>query len=123
MSSLLRFMKIIFFANTDWYLYKFRLGLASFLRDQGAEVIMMSPFGAYGPRMENNGFRWIPLPMDRRSLNPIREVRLLKFIYTVYKQERPDAVHNFTIKSVVYGALAAQAAGVQNRIHAVTGLG
>ena len=116
-------LKIIFFANTDWYLYNFRLALARSLREQGAEVIMMSPPGEYGTRIEKEGFRWISLPMERRSLNPFREIRLLRYICSIYKKERPDVVHNFTIKSVIYGALAAQAAGVKNRIHAVTGLG
>ncbi len=116
-------MKIIFFANTDWYLYNFRLGLARYLREQGAEIIMMSPPGDYGPQLEKQGFRWIALPMERRSLNPFREIQLLRCISLIYKEEQPDIVHNFTIKSVVYGALAGQAAGIKKRIHAVTGLG
>ncbi|MCI5217628.1 MAG: hypothetical protein D3914_00170 [Candidatus Electrothrix sp. LOE2] len=101
-------MKIIFFANTDWYLYNFCLGLARSLHAQGAEVIMMSPPGDYGPRIATEGFRWLPLPMNRRSLNPFREIRLLHYIYSIYKKEQPDVIHNFTIKSVIYGALAGQ---------------
>uniref|UniRef100_UPI004055F9B6 glycosyltransferase family 4 protein n=1 Tax=Candidatus Electrothrix sp. TaxID=2170559 RepID=UPI004055F9B6 len=116
-------MKIIFFANTDWYLYNFRLGLARFLCEQGAEVVMMSPPGEYGARIKAEGFRWLPLPMNRRSLNPFREFQLLRYICSIYRKEQPDVVHNFTIKSVVYGALAAQAVGIKKRIHAVTGLG
>jgi glycosyltransferase involved in cell wall biosynthesis len=116
-------MKIIFFANTDWYLYNFRLGLARYLREQGAEIVMISPPGKYGERIEQQGFRWIPLPMERRSLEPFREIQLLRYIWLIYQEEQPDVVHNFTIKSVVYGALAAQAAGIKKRIHAVTGLG
>ncbi len=122
-SEVLPFMKIVFFANTDWYLFNFRLNLARYLRDQGTEVVMMSPPGDYGARFHNEGFRWISLPMNRRSLNLFGEVRLLKVIRDIYRKEAPDAVHNFTIKSVVYGSLAAQAAGVKARIHAVTGLG
>ncbi|MCI5149070.1 MAG: glycosyltransferase family 1 protein [Candidatus Electrothrix sp. MAN1_4] len=116
-------MKIIFFANTDWYLYNFRLGLARYLRKQGAEIVMMSPSGDYGPQIEQQGFRWIALPMQRRSLNPFREIQLLRYICSIYREEQPDVVHNFTIKSVIYGALAAQLVGVKKRIHAVTGLG
>ncbi|WP_041065651.1 glycosyltransferase family 4 protein [Thiolapillus brandeum] len=116
-------MKIIFFANTDWYLYNFRLGLAHYLSNQGVEVVMMSPPGDYGAQLEEQGFRWIPLPMERRSLNPLAEWKLLRFIRSVFRAEQPDAVHSFTIKSVVYGGLAAQSAGIPNRIHAVTGLG
>ena len=123
LNNLLQLMKVIFFANTDWYLYNFTLNLARCLCNQGTEVVMMSPPGKYGPQIEAQGFRWIPLPMNRRSLNPLRELRLLYRIFSIYRKEQPNAVHNFTIKSVVYGALAARASGVQNRIHAVTGLG
>ena len=116
-------MKVIFFANTDWYLFNFRLGLARYLRDKGAEVVMLSPPGEYGARIEAAGFHWIPLPMDRRSLHIVSELKLLKRILQIYKAERPDVVHNFTIKCVVYGSLAAQLAGIKARINAVTGLG
>ncbi|WP_456447435.1 glycosyltransferase family 4 protein [Thiolapillus sp.] len=116
-------MKVIFFANTDWYLYNFRLDLARYLAAQGMEVVMMSPPGDYGERLQQEGFRWISLPMERRSLNPLAEWKLLRRIRKIYEQEKPDAVHNFTIKSVIYGGLAAQAQAIRCRIQAVTGLG
>lgn len=116
-------MKLIFFANTDWYLWHFRLDLARFLREQGLEIVLMSPPGKYGPLFADEGFRWLPLPMNRRSLNPCRELALLRRICSIYRQEQPDAVVHFTLKCVIYGGLAAQAAGVRRRIHAVTGLG
>ena len=116
-------MKVLLFANTDWYLYNFRLGLAKFLRDNGFEVVMISPQGPYGPRLVAEGFRWIPLQMDRRSLNPWRELRLIAQIASILRAEKPALVHNFTIKCVVYGSLAARWAGVQARVNAVTGLG
>ena len=83
----------------------------------------MSPPGEYGPLIEAAGFRWLALPMNRRSLNIIRELRLLKKIVQIYKAEGPEIVHNFTIKCVVYGSLAAQLAGIPRRINAVAGLG
>jgi len=116
-------MKVLFFANTDWYLYNFRLGLARFLRERGAEVVMMSPYGAYGPRIEAAGFHWSPLPMDRRSLNLVGELTLLRRILEVCRSEQPDVIHNFTIKCVVHGSLAARWLGIGRRINAVTGLG
>lgn len=118
-----RAKKVIFFANTDWYLFNFRLGLARYLRDREFEVVMMSPPGDYSERFSSEGFRWIGLPMDRRSLDPLGELRLLNRIRSIYRDESPDAVHNFTIKSVVYGSLAGQAAGIRARVNAVTGLG
>jgi glycosyltransferase involved in cell wall biosynthesis len=116
-------MKVIFFANTDWYLYNFRLPLAKFLRARGFEVVMLSPVGSYGPRLESEGFRWIGLDMERRSLNPARELALIRRISAVYAVERPDIVHHFTIKCVVYGSLIARWQGIRNRVNAVTGMG
>ncbi len=116
-------MKIILFANTDWYLYNFRLPLAKYLREKGLEVILVSPPGSYGPKLEENGFRWISVPMERRSLNPWKEFKLLRHLKKLYAKEKPDLVHHFTIKNVVYGSLAARMAGIKPRVNAVTGLG
>jgi glycosyltransferase involved in cell wall biosynthesis len=116
-------VKIIFFAASDIFLQHFCLVLARFLRSQDVEVVMMSSAGDHGALLEAEGFRWISLPMNRRSLNPLHEIRLLRHIRNIYKEERPCAVHNFTVKSVIHGGLAAQAAGIANRINTVPGLG
>jgi glycosyltransferase involved in cell wall biosynthesis len=116
-------VKVIFFANTDWYLYNFRLPFAKFLRERGFEVVMLSPIGSYGPLLQAEGFRWVGLDMNRRSLNPAREFALIRRISAVYAAEKPDIVHHFTIKCVVYGSLIARWHGIRNRVNAVTGMG
>lgn len=116
-------MKILLFANTDWYLYNFRLPLANFLKHKGIEVVLISPPGTYVSRLEEQGFRHISLQMERRSLNPWKEAKLLTHLTQLYATEKPDLVHHFTIKCVIYGSLAAQMAGIQPRVNAVTGLG
>jgi hypothetical protein len=95
-------LKAILFANTEWYLYNFRLPLARALRARGFEVLLISPPGEYGERLRAEGFRWQPLPMDRRSLNPPRELGLLLHFTRLYRRERPDVVHHFTVKCVIY---------------------
>jgi glycosyltransferase involved in cell wall biosynthesis len=115
--------KVILFANTDWYLFNFRRSLALALQDEGYDVLLLSPAGEYGPRLRALGLRWRPLPMDRRSVNPLREAALLLRVATLLRHERPALLHNFTIKSAVYGSLAARMAGVPARINAVDGLG
>ena len=116
-------MKFVFYANTDWYLYNFRLSTARQLQAHGHEVVMLSPPGDYGARFADHGFRWIPLAMDRASLNPLREVRTLRELVRVLRDERPDMLHNFTVKCAVYGALAARAARVPAVVNAVAGMG
>src|SRR4051812_33830829 len=61
-------MKVLLFANTDWYLFNFRRSLAQALRDAGCELLLVSPEGKYGHRLRELGFEWVPAPMLRRSL-------------------------------------------------------
>ena len=116
-------MKIILFANTAWYLFNFRLSLAKALQEQGHEVLLISPSGEYGARLQELGFRWEALPMDRKSLNPLLELRLLAYLCQLYRREQPALAHHFTIKCVVYGSIAALLARVPARVNAVAGMG
>jgi glycosyltransferase involved in cell wall biosynthesis len=44
-------------------------------------------------------------------------------LYRLMLREAPDLVHNFTLKSVAYGSLAARLAGVKNTVNSIVGLG
>lgn len=116
-------LKIVLFANTEWYLYNFRRSLALALREAGFEVLLISPPGPYGEKLRALGLQWQPVPMVRRSLNPLRELHLLWHLWRLFRRERPALVHGFTIKCAVYGALAARLAGVPARVNAVAGMG
>ncbi|MFP5264501.1 MAG: glycosyltransferase family 4 protein [Blastocatellia bacterium] len=116
-------MKIILFANTDWYLYNFRLALAKAIVAQGHELVLLSPPGKYTERLKQAGFRWIPLPLERRRLNPLAELVTILRIAQVYHKERPDLVHHFTVKCVLYGSIAARLVRVKAVVNALAGLG
>lgn len=111
------------FANTEWYLFNFRRTLAIALRDAGHEVVLVSPDGPYGEKLRALGLRWLPAPMVRRSLNPLRELALVLWLRRLVAREKVDLVHGFTIKCAVYGSLAARLAGVPARVNAVAGMG
>ena len=64
-------LKIILFANTDWYLYNFRLSLANALRDRGDDLLLLSPPGEYGQKLIDLGFRWQPLSMEYLAQEPL----------------------------------------------------
>ena len=115
--------KILLFANTDWYLYNFRRSLAERLRAEGWQVVLISPPGEYGPKLEALGFRWIPFDFAPGGTNPLAELNVLRRLLALYRTERPDLVHHFTIKCVLYGSLAARLVGGIPVVNAVTGLG
>ncbi len=116
-------MKAILFANTDWYLYNFRLDTARYLKEQGWDVVLMSPPGNYSDRFAAEGFRFIPFDFSRKGINPFLELTTIRRLRQVYEKERPDLVHHFTIKCVIYGSFAAKQSGIKAIVNAITGLG
>jgi len=116
-------MRVLLFANTDWFLWNFKLALARALRARGDEVILMSPPGPFGERLRAEGFAWEPIALSRSGINPLRELGAVRELLSRYRALKPDVVHHFTIKCVIYGSLAARRAGVRHVINSVTGLG
>jgi len=115
-------VKILLFANTDWYLFNFRLALAEALRTEGHQVVLVSPPGSYAPRLQELGFRWLRFPLSRRGMNPFTELSTIARLAWLYGHEKPDVVHHFTVKCVLYGSLIAHLLGIET-INSVTGLG
>ena len=116
-------MKAVLFANTDWYLYNFRIEYAKFLKSQGWDVVLMSPDGEYVEKIEALGFRHIDMEFSRKGMNPAAESDAIRRIREVYEAEQPDLVHHFTIKCMIYGSIAARQVGVKSVVNSVTGLG
>jgi glycosyltransferase involved in cell wall biosynthesis len=115
--------KIGLVANTDWYLYNFRLSLARFLRAQGYEVVLISPPGPYAPLLQQAGFRWVAWKVGRQTLAPWAELAALIRLTRLYHREKPALVHQHTIKPVLYGSLAARLARVPAVVNSITGRG
>ncbi len=115
--------RVLLFANTTWYLYNFRMALARRARDAGHEVLMAGPRDEYAERVRQAGFEWYPVEVSRRGMNPIIEAGAIIQCGRLYRRLRPELVHHFTIKPVVYGSLAARLAGVKRVVNSITGLG
>jgi glycosyltransferase involved in cell wall biosynthesis len=115
-------VKILLFANTDWYLFNFRLALAQALQREGDEVVLVSPDGPYAPRLQALGFRWLSFPLSRQGLNPFAEFGTIVRLARLYRREKPDLVHHFTVKCVLYGSAVARLLRIKT-VNSVTGMG
>ena len=113
-------MKVLFVANTDWYLYNFRRSFAQFLTRQGFRVVTVSPSGAYAASLQQLGYRWIRWEVGRKTISPFGEIIALNRLRRIYRQEKPDFVHHFTIKPVLYGSWAARSCRIPRIINAIT---
>ncbi|WP_051340391.1 glycosyltransferase family 4 protein [Azospirillum halopraeferens] len=115
--------KLLYLVTEDWYFWSHRLPMARAARDAGFDVAVATRVDAHGPRIEGEGFRLLPLPWRRRSVNPAGALADVAAIARLYRRERPDIVHHVSLKPVVLGGLAAAAAGVPAVVNALTGLG
>lgn len=61
--------------------------------------------------------------MERKSLNPFREMYLVFWLIRMIRRERVDLVHGLTIKCAVYGSLAARLVNNRPRVSSVAGMG
>jgi glycosyltransferase involved in cell wall biosynthesis len=116
-------MKIILFANTDWNLFNYRLTLARNLKAKGHDLLLLSPDGNYSKKIKTCGFDWQLFNVSRSGINPIKETFTILHLAQYYRHEKPDLVHHFTSKCVIYGSLAARLAGVNRIVNSVTGMG
>ncbi len=114
---------LLYLVTEDWYFWSHRLPIARAARDQGWEVLVATRVGSHGERIEQEGFRLIPIKMRRRSLAPWREFTTVAELVEIYRRERPDLVHHVAMKPALYGSLAAAITGVPAVVNALAGMG
>jgi glycosyltransferase involved in cell wall biosynthesis len=106
-------MRVAIVINTSWNIWNFRRNLVRALQQAGHEVLAMAPPDAYSQRLETElGCRYVPIPMDNKGTNPVKDAQLTKRFYDAYRRERPDVILHYTIKPNIYGTLAARLAGI-----------
>jgi len=115
--------KVVLFCNSDGALANFRAPLIRALVKEGHDVVTISPRSEYFEVLEEMGARPIEIELSRHSTSVFRNLKLLRDLLRTLRQERPDVVHSFTHKSVIFGSFAARLSGVKKIVASVTGLG
>ncbi len=116
--------RVLIVDNSSWCIYNFRMPLVRSLAREGYEVWVATPTDNFYPLLDQSPIhRYVPLRfLDRRGRNPLQDLRFLWELYRLYRNVRPYRVLQFTMKPVLYGALAARLAKVR-AIGVLTGLG
>jgi glycosyltransferase involved in cell wall biosynthesis len=115
--------KLLFLVTEDWYFCSHRLPVAREAQRQGFEVVVATKVGRHGKQISAEGFKLVPLQLQRRSTNPLRELSAIIQLIDVYLREKPDIVHHVAMKPVLYGSLAACLTGVPHVVNALAGMG
>ncbi|MBT6228786.1 MAG: glycosyltransferase family 4 protein [Candidatus Scalindua sp.] len=115
--------KILFLVTEDWAFCSHRLVLAREAKRRGFDVVVATRVSRHGKQIEAEGFKLIPIRMERSGRNPLKELLTIWELVRIYKAERPQIVHHVAMKPVLYGSLAAMVTKVPHVINALIGLG
>ena len=103
--------KILILTNHSYMLYRFRTELIrELMKDH--EVVLSMPFVGHEEAFQAMGLKCIETEVDRRGINPKRDLKLLNFYRRLLKAEKPDMVITYSIKPNIYGGWACQLAGI-----------
>jgi len=115
--------KIIFIVSEDWYFVSHRLHLATTAIDNGYEVTLLSRVSNHQEFIRSLGIKTINWPLERKSLNPLRELISIYHIIHKVRSLKPNLVHAVGIKPVIYTALSKLFFSVDGIVLALGGLG
>lgn len=115
-------MRILVLANNDLGLYNFRKELIEKLIELNSEVYISLPQGPKILELKELGCQYIETAVDRRGINPIKDLKLLLKYIKIIRNIKPDYVLTYTIKPNIYGGIACRITKTK-QIANITGLG
>ena len=113
--------KVLILANSSGGLYDFRNELVVELLKE-YKVYVSVPDEVAVEKLKEEGCQLIHTDINRRGMNPIQDLGLLKAYWKLLKEIQPDAVLTYTIKPNIYGGLCCRLQRVPYIVN-ITGLG
>lgn len=116
--------KILFLVSEDSYFCSHRLNLGLAARKAGFTIAVATQTSSHTKKIEDAGITVFPLKhFTRAGLNPFKQCLLILELLKIYKNYKPDIVHQVAMKPVVLGSLVGLWCRVPKIINALGGLG
>ena len=116
-------MKFLLISPKNRTVYNFRGDLIRSIAAKGYEVIVTGPDRTDVDKIEALGARFVEIPMNKTGTSIAGDLRYRRDLTALMKREKPDVTLGYTIKPDIYGALAANSAGVRSINSMITGGG
>ena len=107
----------------DWFVCSHFLERAIAAHDAGYDVTVLANDNGKSAPIVAAGLDFIAIPLHRRGLNPLSEIKTIRAIRAVYRRLRPTLAHQVGLKPVLYGSIAARLSGMRRLINAPIGMG
>lgn len=115
--------KLFIIVNVDYFLLSHRKEVAVAAITNGYDVTIVAKDTGLRGEIEALGLKFIDLPLNRSGMNIFEELHTLRFLYKLYKREKPEIVHHVGLKVILWGTLAAKWVKVKGVVNAISGLG
>lgn len=113
--------KILIMTNHSFMLWQFRRELIAELLKENT-VILSMPCGEHVDDFRKLGCKIINTDIDRRGINPLTDITLLRRYFYYLKKVKPDLVITYSIKPNIYGGFACRMSKIPYCVN-VQGLG
>lgn len=113
--------KILIMTNHSFMLWQFRRELIAELLKENT-VILSMPCGEHVNDFRKLGCKIINTDIDRRGINPLTDITLLRRYFYYLKKVKPDLVITYSIKPNIYGGFACRMSKIPYCVN-VQGLG
>lgn len=116
-------LTVLFVETDDWAFAKHRIDLGRAALAAGYRVVVAAPQTEWAAGLVEEGFEFFPIPLNRSSSNPFREIGAILALTRIYREVRPDIAHHVALKAIIYGSVAARMTRVPSMVNYITGLG
>ena len=115
-------MKIALVANDTTFIYNLRREIIGKLTEQGHQVSVLGQSLSHTEALRALGCELYNVPIGRRGVNPLDDLKLLRQFRRLLKEIKPDVVFTNNIKPNVYAGMVCRMLGI-TYIANITGLG
>lgn len=118
--------KVLILANVAWTIANFRKYLIEDLILSGYAVYCVADRDDFSQEsiqnLESCGATFIPIKMNRKSINPLFELIYMLRLFLILKRTAPNVILSYTIKPNIFGSFVARFLNIP-QIATINGLG
>ena len=116
--------RLIIAVNEDTFFLSHRVSVAEAAKDAGMEVIVTCSDTGHASEIIRRGFIYEPMPIAPRSLSPMDEWRVIRFLASLIRKYPDSILHFVGMKLILAGNIAVRLTpSPRGIVNAVSGLG
>lgn len=118
-------MKVLVLSSHTPSLFWFRLEMMKDFLQAGYKVVAVGNESEKKWRMNfyKYGIEYRQIYVQKNGTNPIYDLKTLKSIKNILREEKPDKIFSYQAKTVVYGGIAAHQLGIKEVYSLIAGVG